>query len=1037
MKKLIAALLLLVLAFTCFVACGDETTVTLDDAKTYLQNMLNADDGKETPRDYNVVAKVIIKDGDKDVVFNVTWTTDNDKIQVTESDKASYWKIDVPESNDTAFSYKITATIKDADGESVQISFNRKLPVYDNAGIVSDPQEDVAYKFFFYQGNKQQNLFALNTIDGGKYIATTNDPTEACDYYVEKDGDGYKFYTLIDGTKMYVEGYLHYDEGSSNASKRIKFVASTNCVWSYNAEIGYWFTELANKDGIEDKYVIGTYNSFTTVSISESKHATADSVGKTQFPAGFMTKAYAESLTPDDPTAITIPQMNGALEPVAGTVYRFGFVHGGKDNAVYYVTGELSGYYMGTTEDINAGANMYIEATDGGYYIYTSTDKGATKTYLNMVVSGTYVNGKYESTASTVYTYDATLKTFKATVNEKEYIFGTSAFNTYTTIGPVVNNGEAFYAQFVAAPDGAEDNVPSTPDTPDEPTTGALEIGKGYTISAVNGTGTLYFAGAVTEGRFSGTYDASAATVVYVEAAANASEYLLYFMVGETKNYVVIADSATGASITTDATAATAFEWNAEKATLAVAEDANNRGFGVGATATYQTFSPYDLTGSYNWGQFTAIDGSGTVTPDDGGDDNTQTPDDGGDTTLTTPEEILNAAYALNDGESINGPFTLTGVITTLDSYNNPTIVIGDFTTKPIYCYKLKDDSFVVGATITVTAQSIKNYGGTIEMMDCTLDNIVLPGAGDDNTGDDNTGDDNTNNDPTVITITQANTIAAGLNGNNKEMTTETYTITGIITSITEANYGNMMVKGEDGASILVYGVKDAEGTQYGSLTSKPGVGDTITVTGNIQNYYGTPEIANGVLVSFVAHTCDYTDATCTVPATCTLCGATEGTAPGHNYVGGTCTACGAKEPTGDEVVVTASKTIAELITELGWDGNTTKQEFSLDDNVTVKVDGGNNSGKAYEGNHIRIYATDTPAGTLTISVPDGYQLVSIKITTVEGTYAFLYVDGSTTDICNVKTEVSGNSVVLNSVKNGSNGKQVRVLAIEVEYIEL
>ncbi len=1034
MKKLIAALLLLVLAFTCFVACGDSTNVTLDDAKTYLQNMLNADDGKETPRDYNVVAKVIIKDGDKDVVFNVTWTTDNDKIQVTESDKASFWKIDVPESNDTAFSYKITATIKDADGESVQISFNRKLPVYDNAGIVSDPQEDVAYKFFFYQGNKQQNLFALNTIDGGKYIATTNDPTEASDYYVEKDGDGYKFYTLIDGTKMYVEGYLHYDEGSSNASKRIKFSASTDCVWSYNSEIGYWFANLENKDGMTDKYVIGTYNNFTTVSISESSFCTADKVGVSQFPAGFMTKAYAETLTPDDPAAITIPQMDGALEPVAGTVYRFGFVHGGKDNAVYYVTGELSGYYMGTTEDINAGANMYIEATDGGYYIYTSTDKGATKTYLNMVVSGTYVNGKYESTASTVYTYDATLKTFKATVNEKEYIFGTSAFNTYTTIGPVVNNGEAFYAQFVAAPDGAEDNVPSTPDTPSDKTYGVvteLKTGDQVLIGApaygkllsVTKTGYYNIGVDYSATNFANVTDNEIFTVTVNDdgsytftslsgkVIALAAEFSSLNDAGENKYWTLEAkDGATG---------------------VYYMKNTGREGYYLEWYASMDNWSTYNGTLSDLFEiSFYAI--GGTVTPDDGGDDNTQTPDDGGDTTLTTPEEILNAAYALNDGESINGPFTLTGVITTLDSYNNPTIVIGDFTTKPIYCYKLKDDSFVVGATITVTAQSIKNYGGTIEMMDCTLDNIVLPGAGDDNTGD-----DNTNNDPTVITITQANTIAAGLNGNNKEMTTETYTITGIITSITEANYGNMMVKGEDGASILVYGVKDAEGTQYGSLTSKPGVGDTITVTGNIQNYYGTPEIANGVLVSFEAHTCSFSEATCTVPATCALCGKTEGTAPGHNYVGGTCTACGAKEPTGDEVVVTASKTIAELITELGWDGNTTKQEFSLDDNVTVKVDGGNNSGKAYEGNHIRIYATDTPAGTLTISVPDGYQLVSIKITTVEGTYAFLYVDGSTTDICNVKTEVSGNSVVLNSVKNGSNGKQVRVLAIEVEYIEL
>lgn len=127
------------------------------------------------------------------------------------------------------------------------------------------------------------------------------------------------------------------------------------------------------------------------------------------------------------------------------------------------------------------------------------------------------------------------------------------------------------------------------------------------------------------------------------------------------------------------------------------------------------------------------------------------------------------------------------------------------------------------------------------------------------------------------------------------------------------------------------------------------------------------------------------------------------------------------------------SKTMTDLIAAEGWTGTTTKQEFKLDDVVTCKVDGGNNSGKAYT-DHIRIYATDTPAGTLTITLATGYELVSVKVSTVTGTYAFLCVDGTTADISNVSTDVSGSSVILNSVKNGSDGKQVRVTAIEVVY---
>ena len=40
-----------------------------------------------------------------------------------------------------------------------------------------------------------------------------------------------------------------------------------------------------------------------------------------------------------------------------------------------------------------------------------------------------------------------------------------------------------------------------------------------------------------------------------------------------------------------------------------------------------------------------------------------------------------------------------------------------------------------------------------------------------------------------------------------------------------------------------------------------------------------------------------WTDATCTAPKTCSICGATEGSAAGHNYQDATCTACGAAEP--------------------------------------------------------------------------------------------------------------------------------------------
>ncbi len=103
-----------------------------------------------------------------------------------------------------------------------------------------------------------------------------------------------------------------------------------------------------------------------------------------------------------------------------------------------------------------------------------------------------------------------------------------------------------------------------------------------------------------------------------------------------------------------------------------------------------------------------------------------------------TPAAIVDAAYGLASGASLaNGPYTLSGVITSVDEayntqYANVTVtmaVTGADSDKPIKCYRLKGtgaDVIAVGTTITVTGQ-LKNYNGTIEFdSGCTLDSYTL-----------------------------------------------------------------------------------------------------------------------------------------------------------------------------------------------------------------------------------------------------------------------------------------------------------------------
>ena len=99
-----------------------------------------------------------------------------------------------------------------------------------------------------------------------------------------------------------------------------------------------------------------------------------------------------------------------------------------------------------------------------------------------------------------------------------------------------------------------------------------------------------------------------------------------------------------------------------------------------------------------------------------------------------------------------------------------------------------------------------------------------------------------------------------------------------------------------------------------------------------------------------------------------------------------------------------------------------------------MTIGGGSNSGKIYSDD-LRLYATDNPAGSITITAAEGKKIKSVKITTATGTYAFLQVtDNPAEDLSNTEVEVNASSITFNTVKNGDKGKQSRISMIEVVY---
>ena len=102
-------------------------------------------------------------------------------------------------------------------------------------------------------------------------------------------------------------------------------------------------------------------------------------------------------------------------------------------------------------------------------------------------------------------------------------------------------------------------------------------------------------------------------------------------------------------------------------------------------------------------------------------------------------KEIVEALYALKDGETLEGKHTLTGVIDSFKYTYNPeystiqlTIIVDGLKDMPVVCYKLGGegiDKVEVGDTITVNGQ-LKNYKGTYEFNGCTLVSYKKPVVG-------------------------------------------------------------------------------------------------------------------------------------------------------------------------------------------------------------------------------------------------------------------------------------------------------------------
>ena len=560
-----------------------------------------------------------------------------------------------------------------------------------------------------------------------------------------------------------------------------------------------WSTNATADDGIE--LDVGTETTYVNVNTGLTADVDYNLTAKLTAPDGTSIDIPFKRTLKAAPTAVigTITQA-----PAADQAYKLYMYQSLKKYDLFF-TGKMSGFYLATTNSSNGetyvdGVDVYAVAVDGKEGVYnlsfTSPEDSKTK-YIG--VKNTYNNNSWHDNA----------------------IFADSTVVAENEVATFEFTYNATYGTMVAT----LDNVKSGKTQDVEGTTETFFLGTSntyYTFGAMN----------VKDINKENTYVGKLATMI--EKSTIAADEKLTFTGLELdvqtdyagNSFVRLPDQgerypevSIAWSLTTDSTN---FVLNGTK--LTITEPASSATAKLTATLTCgETTKTVDF-------DLSAIK------------------------VLTSPADIVDAAYALEAGEALPIAYTLTGVITKIDSaysssYNNVSVIIAveGKEDKPILCFRMKGegaDVIKVGDTITATG-ILKNYNGKIEFdAGCTLDSYT-PGSDDPDT-------------PVVPPVEDeyaTMTIPEALEAADATKVKVSGTVCEINT-VWSDQYNNITVTimDADGNKLYVY-----------RLATKVELGDIVTIKGEMATYNGR-QIGAGATAEITGKDSSYTYVEMTIP---------------------------------------------------------------------------------------------------------------------------------------------------------------------------
>ena len=922
MKKIICLLLVAVMCFATLTGCaqlegiigsipgledllpgqgdGDGTTddTGIDNALKYLNEMYKDLSGPHA-KDFDVVAQVIIAA----VKYPVVWTADNDAVTIRESVKTGYYTVDLPDDNAEAIEFTLTATISSPNSSATkQKEFSIKVPGATVGNVLSIP---AAIELGSAQENSQYT--AEKYYVTGKVDRITQD-TYCNMYLVDEDGHEILIYGTYDAT-----GKVRFDAMSTKPVVGDQ-ITVYGVVGNYNGTPqlkNAWITaingvELGGGENNTNGLVLDMMGSTNVQSYSATKliysangitltndknSSTTDCYNNT---STYAARFYAGSTIKIEYTGMTkIVIIFDDYSPDGSKTYMSGFDGMNIEGATFVRNNDVLTIYFAQATDVFQSAALgsqvrieQIEVFTGSVETPPSGDSG------NSGNSGSY------SAPVVGEAYKLFLQ--QTSLNKTLYFAGSLDAEKGTYLATTEDASAAVEIYFEAA-------------------TG------GYYIYFMNGTDKCYINAAAylksngyagchfelgSEPKSVWTYDLQYGILEIYDEIDGQSDT---FFAGTYGSYSTI--SLSGSYYKDQISSGTQFP---ARIVLANGGSTNPDQGGNGGN------SGNDNPGTDNPGQ------GGTETPDADGVKLTVD-------SLGLPSQSYNAEASTatvggisfefiqlgNYGDGIQMrdkdgktstlwnttafPSAIVKIVLTYSNTKDVThansdaviFTFGNSVGDAAYTTKLSTEVGVKTYTITPNGDytffklehdlGYTFYWDSIVFVLADGTTVNPDQGGNENPGQGGTqdpeqgGTDTT--EPVEMTIAEALAAAQGTKVIIKGTVSDFY-------QGWDAGYGNCSpyIQDADGNKIIIF-----------RTTTKVGIGDQITVTGTIGAYNDVNQIAQegSVVVIDVAHTCSYTEKTCTADSVCKLCGtlAENGKATGHSYVDGACSACGVAQP--------------------------------------------------------------------------------------------------------------------------------------------